>query len=131
MLITYDTKLKAVQAYKTYKVRWSIEVFFKDCKQNLGLGKSQSTDFDVLIADTTLSIMLYNILSSLKHANEYSTIDGLFEEIDKDRLSPNIIERITQLMSSISEIMREVFGIDLFELVEEKLSCPVLSIDLK
>ena len=76
------------------------------------------------IADTTLSNMLYNILSSLKHGNEYSTIGGLFEEIDKDRLSPTIIERITQLMSSISEVMSEVFGIDLFELVEEKLSDP-------
>ena len=124
MLITTDTKLKAANAYEIYKIRWSIEVFFKDCKQNLGLGKSQSTDFDVLIADTTLSIMLYNILSSLKHGNEYSTIGGLFEEIDKDRLSPTIIERITQLMSSISEVMSEVFGIDLFELAEEKLSDP-------
>lgn len=124
MLITTDTKLKAAQTYEIYKIRWSIEVFFKDCKQNLGLGKSQSTDFDVLIADTTLSILLYNILSSLKNGNEYSTIGGLFEEIDKNRISPTIIERITELMNSISEVMSEVFGIDLFELVEEKLSDP-------
>ena len=124
MLITTDTKLKAAQAYEIYKIRWSIEVFFKDCKQNLGLGKSQSTDFDVLIADTTLSIMLYNILSSLKNENEYTTIGGLFEEIDKDRLSPTLIDRITQLLNSLADVISEVFGIDLFELIEEKLSDP-------
>lgn len=38
LLISTDAKLSFVKAMEYYKNRWSIEVFFKDCKQNLGFG---------------------------------------------------------------------------------------------
>jgi len=53
-LISTDVKLNAIRAYKIYKNRWSIEVSYKDLKQNLQYGKCQSIDFDAQIADATL-----------------------------------------------------------------------------
>ena len=38
-LLTTISKLNFLEAYKIYSMRWSLEVVFKDCKQNLGLGK--------------------------------------------------------------------------------------------
>lgn len=34
------------KSHEILPIRWSIEVFFKDCKQNIGLNKCQSIDFD-------------------------------------------------------------------------------------
>ena len=62
-LMTTHTALTFEQAYKIYAVRWSIEVFFKESKQQLGLGKSQAQDFDAQIAATTLCMLQYNLLS--------------------------------------------------------------------
>ncbi|RLD20483.1 MAG: hypothetical protein DRI69_06225 [Bacteroidetes bacterium] len=45
-IITTDKKLGAIQAYKIYQNRWSIEVSFKELKQLMRYGKCQSTDFD-------------------------------------------------------------------------------------
>jgi len=45
LLLTTDLKLNFEEAYKIYSRRWQIEVFFKEGKQYLGLGKNQSQDF--------------------------------------------------------------------------------------
>ena len=39
LLVTTDTSLTFTSAYELYANRWSIEVFFKECKQLLGLEK--------------------------------------------------------------------------------------------
>jgi IS4 transposase len=59
-------ELNFEQAYKIYSTRWSIEVFFKEAKQYLGLGKSQSQDFDAQIATTTICMLQYNLLSAAR-----------------------------------------------------------------
>lgn len=38
-LITTNTSLDFLDAYRIYSMRWSLEVVFKDGKSNLGLGK--------------------------------------------------------------------------------------------
>ena len=53
-LLTTNLDLSFEQAYKIYSKRWSIEVFFKESKQHLGLGKCQSQDFDAKIASITI-----------------------------------------------------------------------------
>src|SRR5665647_3015902 len=42
LLITTDDTLSFIKAMKYYQIRWTIEVFFKETKQNLGLGKCLS-----------------------------------------------------------------------------------------
>jgi hypothetical protein len=40
--------------HKIYIKRWPIEVCFKECKQQLELGKDQSNDFNAQVFATTL-----------------------------------------------------------------------------
>ena len=57
-----------------YNICWTIEVFFKEAKQLLRLGSSQSTTFDVQVAQTII-VMIQYLLISLKFRQEtYETI---------------------------------------------------------
>ena len=47
--------MKFVKAFEIYQIRWNIEVLIKECRQYLGLGSYQGTDFDEQVADSTLS----------------------------------------------------------------------------
>ena len=73
-MLTTDLAIKFDKAYKTYATRWTIEVFHKEAKQYLNLGKCQSQDFDAQIAATTISLIQYNVLSLVRRINDYETI---------------------------------------------------------
>jgi len=63
LLLTTNLDLSFIKLMEVYQIRWSIEVFFKECKQYLNLGKCKSSCFDAQIADTTI-IMLQHIMLS-------------------------------------------------------------------
>jgi hypothetical protein len=46
VFITTDTSLIFIKMIEIYQIRWTEEVFFKEAKQLLGLGRCQSNDFD-------------------------------------------------------------------------------------
>ena len=54
--------MKFVKAFEIYQIRWNIEVLIK-CRQYLGLGSYQGTDFDEQIADCTLCLMTHMVLT--------------------------------------------------------------------
>jgi predicted nucleic acid-binding Zn finger protein len=70
VFITTDTELSFIRMIETYQIRWTMEVFFKDAKQLLGLGRCQSNDFDAQIADTTITL-IQHILLTLKYRFEH------------------------------------------------------------
>jgi len=106
-IITTDKKIAAIQAYKIYQNRWSIEVSFKELKQLLKFGKCQSTNFDAQISDITFSLMAYNHLSQIKAINEYQSIGYLFHEISQHRISPNLMQRFwTQLYAAMQKLAK-------------------------
>ena len=106
LLVTTNTSLTFTQVYEMYSNRWAIEVFFKECKQLLGLGKNQSQDFDAQIASTTICFIQYTILALYKRFEKYETIGGLFEtcknsiteQIFSDRIKGVIMEMIEALV---------------------------------
>lgn len=106
LLVTTNTSLTFPQAYQMYSNRWAIEVFFKECKQLLGLGKNQSKDFDAQIASTTICFIQYSILAIYKRFEAYETIGGIFEtcknliteQIFSDRIKDLILEMIETLV---------------------------------
>jgi len=101
-IISTDTSLSFNRMIEVYNIRWSIEVFFKEVKQLLDLGKSQSTNFDVQVAQTTITMIQY-LLISLKYRMEaYETINGLFKDVKQDYIEHKLNER---LMSVIIEIL--------------------------
>ena len=63
-LLTTDTALADEEVVRIYGKRWDIEVFFKMCKQHLGLEKGvQTRDFDSQIAHTSIAMARYMFLA--------------------------------------------------------------------
>jgi hypothetical protein len=77
---------------------------------NLNLGKCQSNDFDARIADTTISLTQYIILSLYKRFSSYETIGSLFHK------SQEILQKITKALGvDVNEIMTKIFSLPNFE----------------
>lgn len=119
-IMTTHKELTFEQTYKIYSTRWSIEVFFKEGKQYLGLGKCQSQDFDAQIAATTLCMLQYNLLSVVKRFNDYETLGVLFREAQKDSLKITIAEQIWLIIIEIAAKIAEILEVDT-ELLMQKL----------
>ena len=111
-LLTTNYKLDFIEAYHVYSKRWSIEVFFKEGKGLLGLGKSQSRDFAAQIASISLTILQYNILSTVKRFAAYQTIGGLFNEATDGVIQLSVTERIWGVLQEIVRIIAEAFDTD-------------------
>ncbi len=93
-IVSTDTKLSFKKTMEIYSTRWTIEVFFKEAKQLLGLGKCQSTNFDVQVAQTTITMVRY-LLISLRHRMEaYQTIGGIFRDIKQDYVEHKLNKRL-------------------------------------
>jgi len=121
-IMTTNTELTFEQAYKIYSTRWSIEVFFKESKQNLGLGKCQSQDFDAQIAATTLCMIQYNLLSVAKRFSDYETLGELFRATQKDSLQLSIAEKIWVIIIELVSHLSEILNLDSETLMENIFS---------
>jgi len=105
IFLSTDTELTFVKMMEIYSVRWSIEVFFKEAKQHLMLGKCQSRDFDAQIANTTIACILYIFLSYYRRVNDYETIGVLFEVIKNEICEKNIAQRLWQLFDELLQVI--------------------------
>ena len=95
-----------------YSIRWTIEVFFKEAKQLFKLGTCQSTNFDVQIAQTTITLIQY-LLTSIRYRMEaYETIGGLFRKLKQDyiecKLNVRILAVINQIMTFLERIISDI-----------------------
>ena len=124
LLITTHNGLNFQKAIKIYSLRWTIEVFFKESKQYLNLGKSQSQDFDAQIADTTVSMIQYIMLSLQKRLSSYETIGGIFRNIQKEMMELTLAEKLWKLFLELQQEMAEIFEIDFQELIQKILYNP-------
>ena len=111
-LISTDTILSFNHMISIYNIRWSIEVFFKEAKQLLGLGKSQSVNFDVQVAQTTITMIQY-LLISLKYRMEaYETINGLFKDVKQDYIEYKLNERLMSVIIDILVVL-DLLGVEI------------------
>ena len=69
-LVTDDPKLSAGQMIRTYDDRWSIEVFFKDGKQLLGLGQYQNLSYKAAVTHLHLVCFAYALLTHIAIGRE-------------------------------------------------------------
>ena len=120
LIITTDLKLSFQRAIEIYQIRWTIEVFFKEAKQHLNLGKSQSNYFNAQIADTTICLMQYLLLALLKRFESYETIGGAFRNSKQALLELTLADRIFKIFLQIMKELVELLDLD-YELIMEKL----------
>lgn len=104
-----DLSLSFIKMMQIYQIRWSIEVFFKESKQLLGLGKCQSNDFDAQIAHTTM-VMIGYILLTLRHRfDQYETKGGVFANTQQEMLALRLNERLWGLLIELLNILSDLF----------------------
>ena len=113
VLINTNSKDSFIKSMEIYQIRWSIEVFFKDCKQHLNLGKCQSTNFDAQIATTSLCLMNYIALALVKRVDNYESIGNIFLHLKDIIIKDHIVQKIWNLIITIySEVLAQL-GVDL------------------
>lgn len=111
-LITTNVSLTFPEAYRIYSMRWSMEVAFKDSKQNLGLGKYQMRNFSSQIACTAITALQYNILSTAKRFSDYSTVGGLFRDVVGIGVELSVTERIWKALEELVREIARCFGLE-------------------
>lgn len=109
LTISTDTSSTFNKTIEIYQIRWSIEVFFKDSKQMLGLGKGQGNDFDSQIADTTITMVQYIMLNVQNAAFKYESIGSIFRLTTQKYQNARLHERILAIIIKIIENIIYIF----------------------
>ena len=124
LLLTTDLDLTFQQVVKIYNNRWTIEVLFKECKQLLNLGKCQSNDFDAQIADATISLIVYMMLSFHKKIHSHMTLGALFAQCRDELMEATVAEKLWQLFLTIQFTIAEIFEIDYTQMMRVVFQTP-------
>ena len=122
LLVTTDLKLAYNKAIEIYNIRWGIEVFFKEAKQYLGLGKGGANDFGAQIADATISMARYIVLVFYKRFLSYETTGDLFRESQQQLTRLTIERRLWALFVELQLHIAELFEIEIGTLYRKILS---------
>lgn len=116
-LLTTNTKLSFMEAYKIYAMRWSIEVYFHEAKGLLRLGQCQCRDFSSQIASISIAILQYNILSVVKRFESYQTIGGLFNQTLSGTLELSVTSKIWALLLETIVEIAELLSADVDDII--------------
>jgi len=95
---------------EVYQIRWTIEVFFKECKQSLQLGKCQSKNFDAQIADTTITFIQYQFLAVQNQIDKYESLGELMKNTKAEQLELKLHERLIGILINILKNLDKLFG---------------------
>jgi len=111
VLLTDNMQLTFSEALQIYQIRWGIEVFYKEAKQYLQLGKCQSNDFDAQIADISIIMITYMMLSLKKRFQTYDTIGGVFRNVQHEIIELTLSEKLFDLFCELLATILCRFGI--------------------
>jgi len=117
VFLTTNVSLSFIKMIEIYQIRWSIEVFFKEARQLLGMGNCQSNDFDAQIADTTITLIQHILLTLRYRFDHYESMGALFAGIKESIISHRLNERIWGLFIELLKLIETVF----IEIDEEQL----------
>lgn len=119
VFVCTHTRLSFIEMIEIYQTRWTIEVFFKESKQLVGLGKCQSNDFDAQIADATIAMVQHILLTIRYRIKNYESMQGLFITIGEETIKQRLNRRLWGLFIEILNIVESVFeGVDEDELIK-------------
>lgn len=124
VFLTTDTNLSFIRLIEHYQVRWTIEVFNKEAKGLLNLGGCQSSNFDAQIADTTISMIAYILLSFRFRYEHYESLGGLFRAMNKECLRMTLDRRLWGLFVETVRVIAEVLDMDADDLLKRVWADP-------
>lgn len=127
LLATTDLTINFQKLMDVYQIRWSIEIFFRESKQYLHLGKCKSISFDAQIADATISLVQYTLLAFHQRMCDYSSFDGIFRAALEDAMQYSIAGELQKMFWLVLEIFCCFEGIDIFDftgsLIRDENAC--------
>jgi hypothetical protein len=124
VFLTTDTDLTFIKLIEHYQVRWTIEVFNKEAKGLLNLGGCQSSNFDAQIADTTLSMIAYILLSFRFRYEHYESKGALYRTMNAEYLRMTLDKRLWELFLETIRIIALVLDIDADDFLKRVLTNP-------
>lgn len=74
VLMTNALDMPVQDVLRYYKMRWDVEVFYRDCKQYLGMGEYQVRKIDVGVIHLLLVILAYTILKGIARSRSFQNI---------------------------------------------------------
>ena len=95
------------------------------------LRKCQSNDFDAQIADATLSLIVYTMLSFHKRIHCYTSIGALFAQYRDEFIEATIAEKLWVMFLNIQLTIAETFGIDYTDIMRVIFQHPEVQKTLK
>lgn len=123
VFITTNTELSFIKMIEIYQIRWTVEVFFKEAKQLLGLGRCQSKDFDAQVADTTITMIQHMMLTLKYRFEHYETKGALFKHVREGIIESRLDERLWGLFIELIRLIEVLFdGFDEMEILERILN---------
>ena len=121
VFLTTDTSLTFKKMVEHYQVRWVVEVFNREAKQLLNLGKCQSSNFDAQIAETTVSMMAYLLVTLRFRYDNYESKGALYRAMNGEVLRETLDRRLWGLFLEMVCTVAEVLGVDALDLLERLL----------
>ena len=132
--ICTDPDTEAAEVIKTYAKRWSIEMFFRDAKQHLGLGKEQNRDFDAVIAHISFVVIRYQLLSfMIRICEQREPIGPLFELVSDQVVQTTVLARLWEFFKRLLLMSSQILFADnekqtinkLLDYMENIVSAPI------
>lgn len=111
LILSTDTALSYSKVMEQYQVRWTIEVFFKESKQYLNLGGCQSKSLEAQIADTTITMIQYILLTLRKRFDDYETRGEVFRATGEEMMEQRLHIRLWELLMTIMKIIIETLDV--------------------
>lgn len=87
VFLSTDSQMDDEKILEVYALRWGIEVYFKEAKQNLGLLKEQSTHYGAYIASIHLTAIRFCLLLFAKHEENAQTLSDVRNDLAKNLCS--------------------------------------------
>jgi hypothetical protein len=122
VILSTDTKMNFTKVIDTYKIRWSIEVMFKELKQYFKLNHCQSRDFDAHIASISITLMQHIAMTLVLRYEKYVTMGGLFRNIVKACAYSAVVIEIRDIIRHVVQELGEIINCSFFCIIEQILS---------
>ena len=122
VLLTTDTALTFRKLIEHYQARWIVEVYFRESKQLLNLGGCQSSNFDAQIAETTISMISYLLLTLRFRYDNYESKGALYRSMNAEKLRETLDRRLWGLFVELLNAVSDILGIDAEDLIEKILA---------
>lgn len=129
-LLCTDLEMEPGQILSYYARRWAIEVFFKDAKQMLYMGKEQSNTFDAMVACYSLVMVRYLLLVYiLSKRRLVGPLGPLFRQVSEDQtllmLAETVWTYVKELIVRSSDVLCYKIEPDLlfhfFDIIEDTI----------